>query len=100
MHRRKKFLIYPPNYKPGEGYKVRHSKFQAWKEAVRMGAGAGVDVCVQIHPAARKNWISSTGPTPVWEVSSNAIGEGPGAASCARSLSTDGLEGNGGNENV
>ena len=25
-------------------------------------------------------------------LSSNAIGEGPGAASCARSLSTDGLE--------
>lgn len=32
--------------------------------------------------------------------SSNAIGEGPGAASCARSLSTDGLEGNGGSGNV
>lgn len=71
MHRRKTFLIYPPSYKPGDGFKVRHSKFQARKVALRMGAGAGIDVCVQIHPAARKSWISSTGPTPVMEVSSN-----------------------------
>ncbi len=80
MHRRKTFLIYPPNYKPGDGYKVRHSKFQAWKVAVRMGAGASVDVCVQIHPAARKNWISSTGPAPVWEVSSNVRAKLPAEA--------------------
>ena len=61
MHKRKKFLIYPPNYKPGDGFKVRHSKFQAWKVAMRMGIGAGIDVCVHIHPAARKNWTSSQG---------------------------------------
>ncbi len=61
MHRRKQFLIYPPNYQPGDGYKVRHSKRQAWKCAVRMGAGAGVDVAVCIHPGRGKGWVSSRG---------------------------------------
>lgn len=39
-------------------------------------------------------------PRIEWLESPNELGEGPGAASCARSLSTDGLEGNGGNGNV
>lgn len=29
MHRRKKFLIYPKNYKPGDGFVIRYSKRQA-----------------------------------------------------------------------
>jgi hypothetical protein len=57
-HSRKAFLIYPPNYMPGDGYKVRYSKRQAWKVAVRMGEGASVDVCTQHHPAPRKSWVS------------------------------------------
>ena len=61
MHRRKQFLIYPPNYKPGDGYKVRYSKRQAWKVAVRMGVGASVDVSVHIHPGRCEGWISSSG---------------------------------------
>lgn len=60
MHRRKKFLIYPPNYKPGDGFVVRSSKLQAWKAARRMGVGASVDVGIQIHPARGKSWTSST----------------------------------------
>lgn len=35
MHRRKKYVVYPPNYKPGDGFVIRKSKFQAWKTAVR-----------------------------------------------------------------
>lgn len=61
MRTRKAFLIYPPNYKPGDGYKVRHSKRQAWKAAVRMGDGASVDVSINKHPRRHANWISSSG---------------------------------------
>lgn len=68
MHRRKEFVIYPPKYKPGDGYIIRYSKYQAWKVAVRMGAGACVDVCVKTHKARLTDWTSDTGPTPLWEV--------------------------------
>jgi hypothetical protein len=50
-----------------------------------------------LPPAGDVQWmedVSDALKTP------NAIGEGPGAASCARSLSTDGLGGNGGSGNV
>lgn len=70
MHKRKKFLIYPPNYKPGDGYKTCSSKLQAWKIAVKLGEGAGVDVCVQTHDKPFSGWTSSIGPTPLWEVKS------------------------------
>lgn len=59
MHRRKKYLIYPPYYQPGDSVEVRHSKRQALKAAVRMGDGASVDVSVYIHPARGKFWASS-----------------------------------------
>lgn len=61
MHRRKRFLIYPPNYTPGDGYVVRFSKRQAWKVAVKMGVGASVDVAVHLHPGKHKHWIESSG---------------------------------------
>lgn len=61
MHKRKQYLVYPPNYKPGDGYKVRYSRVQAWKAAVRMGEGASVDVCTHTHPAKRTFWNSSSG---------------------------------------
>lgn len=71
MHRRKQFLIYPPNYNPNatpyRKYKVRHSKRQAWKVAVKMGEGASVDVSVQTHPARGKDWKSSSSYA-LWEV--------------------------------
>ena len=62
-HRHKQFLVYPPNYDPfsGKRYKVRFSKRQAWKLAVKWGAGASVDVGVSHHPAHCKDWNSSTG---------------------------------------
>lgn len=71
MHRRKKFLIYPPNYTPGDGYQVRHSRLQAWKAAVRMGEGASVDVSTQTHPAPHANWISSSS-RPLWVLEKRA----------------------------
>jgi hypothetical protein len=49
-HRRKKFLVYPPNYQPGDGYVIKYSKRQAWKVAVLFGAGASVDASIHIHP--------------------------------------------------
>ena len=67
MHTRKKFLIFPPDYKPGDGYLVRHSKLQAWKAAIKMGAGAGVDVSVQKHPRRCHEWISSR-LDMLWEI--------------------------------
>ena len=70
MHTRKQFLIYPPNYKPGDGYKVRHSKRQAWKVAIRFGGGASVDVCVHRHARKHTGWISSTS-FALWTVTPN-----------------------------
>lgn len=66
MHRRKKYLIYPPDYLPGDGFVVRHSKRQALKAAVRMGDGASVDVCIDIHPARCKQWTSSRQCMLLW----------------------------------
>lgn len=66
MHRRKKFLIYPRDYKPGDGFVIRYSKRQAWKVAVRMGEGASVDVEVNIHPARRKQWTHSRQCMLLW----------------------------------
>jgi hypothetical protein len=71
MHTRKAFLIYPPNYKPGDGYKVRHSKRQAWKVAVRMGEGASVDVAMHTHTAPRTFWNSSSS-RPLWVLEKRA----------------------------
>ena len=59
MHTRKKFLIYPPEYKPGDGYKIRYSKLQAWKVAVKLGAGAFIDEEVYKHPKRCHAWTSS-----------------------------------------
>lgn len=59
MHRRKRFLIYPRDYKPGDGFVIRYSRLQAWKVAARMGSGASVDMEINIHPARGKFWNSS-----------------------------------------
>ncbi len=61
MHRRKRFLIYPPDYQPGDGYIIRYSKYQAWKSAIKLGAGSAIDIRIHIHPAPFKGWISSKG---------------------------------------
>ena len=68
MHNRKNYVIYPPAYKPGDGYVIRHSKRQAWKVAIRMGVGACVDVCTHKHRGKRTFWTGST-QEALWEVS-------------------------------
>ena len=67
MHTRKKFLIYPTDYKPGDGYKIRYSKLQAWKVAIKMGAGSFIDVSVQKHPKRCQEWTSSS-IDALWEI--------------------------------
>jgi hypothetical protein len=67
MHRRKRFLVYPPDYKPGRGrYKVTHSKYQAMKMARRMGDGSEVDESVHVHPSRCKPWCSAGGTGREW----------------------------------
>ena len=67
MHTRKKFLIYPTDYKPGDGYLVRYSKLQAWRVAIKMGSGASIYVEVQKHPKRCHAWISCSVEAP-WEI--------------------------------
>lgn len=63
MHRRKQFLVYPPNYQPLDitttRYRTFKSKRQAFKQALRWGSGAAVMDSVHIHPKPRTSWQSS-----------------------------------------
>lgn len=63
MHRRKHFLVYPPDYnphaKPYRKYRVTYSKYQAMKIARRMGDGTEVDESVHIHMKPRCTWTTS-----------------------------------------
>lgn len=65
MHKRKQFLIYPSNYKPGDGYKTCSSKFQAKKIAkkiaVKSGNGASIGVHVRTYEKPFSDWVSSVG---------------------------------------
>ena len=67
MHKRKHFLVYPPNYKPGDGYVTTYSKRQAWKVAIKLGHGTCIDVAVYRHKRKHSNWYSSGGYR-LWEV--------------------------------
>jgi len=60
MHRRKKYTIYKRDYNPlTDTYQTRYSKYQAWKCAMRMGAGSSVMACVYQHPGPFKMWTGS-----------------------------------------
>ena len=63
MHRRKTFLVYPPNYQPlditGPRYRTYRSKRQAFKQAARWGTGATVMDSIHIHLKPRTDWESS-----------------------------------------
>lgn len=60
MHRRKKYLIYKKDYNPlVDTYQTRYSKYQAWKCAMRMGAGASVMACFYQHPGPFKKWTGT-----------------------------------------
>ena len=41
---RKRFVVYKPNYKPGDGYKIVYSWFQAIKLCKKWGIGS--QICV------------------------------------------------------
>ena len=60
MHRRKEYLIYPPNYVPGDGYQKRFSVLQAKKLCLKMGHGAHIRVSVFNYPAKFQPWKSCT----------------------------------------
>lgn len=71
MHKRKKFLVYPPNYKPGDGYKAYHSRLQAWKASMRLGEGTSVDVIICSYLGPRVFW-NSRESLPLWEITRRA----------------------------
>ena len=79
MHNRKQYIVYPPNYKPGDGFSVRRSKRQAWKLAARLGNSATVSVCVRSHPRPFVDWTSSK-TTHLWEVQTRLLEQFLGVA--------------------
>lgn len=62
MHRRKRFLVYPPGYAPlgSRRYVVCASLRQAKITARRMGAGAEIDEAICVHLRKHTQWVSST----------------------------------------
>lgn len=62
-HRRKEFLVYPPNYRPGALPKYRSFKSRkaAAKQAERWGESASVDVSINVHDRPHTRWVSSFG---------------------------------------
>lgn len=59
MHKRKKYLIYPPSYNPGDGYYAARSLGEAKKIAYRIGSGSEISVQVNHHPSKFKPWTGS-----------------------------------------
>lgn len=49
-HKRKQYLVYPPNYSFPMKYYMCYSKIQAWKQAKRLGVGAEVSISINRHP--------------------------------------------------
>lgn len=67
-HRRKTWLVYPPNYTPGQQrFRTFYSKRKAFKCALRWGSGASVMNAIHVHPKPRTHWQSSFS-TGEWEV--------------------------------
>lgn len=52
MHNRKEFIVYPPEYSPGDGYESFKSLGKAKKKAYKLGKGAMIFVGVNKHKAA------------------------------------------------
>lgn len=70
MHTRKKFLVYPPNYIPGESrhYKECVSVRQAKKLAIKWGKGAIIYSNILRYEKKRTLWAVSEGLFYVCEV--------------------------------
>lgn len=70
MHRRKHFLVYPPNYEAFKNkisYKVVKSNLQAKKLAYKLGVGTWVVESIQSHPKKFTFWDASWS-VPLFEV--------------------------------
>lgn len=67
MHTRKQYLVYRPNYVPGDGYSTVYSKLQALKLALKLGDGASCDVNIQKFENKRTHWVSSSSKH-LWEL--------------------------------
>jgi hypothetical protein len=58
-HRRKTYIVYPPNYVPPMKYYLRYSKLQAWKLSRNLGVGAHVSISINRHPKNHAQWEGS-----------------------------------------
>ena len=71
MHKRKRYLVYPPDYSynrvPYRKYKVVYSRLQAWKVACKMGEGSSIMVVLNNHPRKKVMWDSSIS-YELWEI--------------------------------
>lgn len=56
MHRRVEYIVYPPNYSAGDGFKRAWSWRQAKKLVIH---GSEVHRCVHVHPRPRASWTAS-----------------------------------------
>lgn len=57
-HRRKTFLVYPPNYSPGDGFKEVKTVKAAKREAAKMGSGANVTESIEVYKTSHSCWVS------------------------------------------
>lgn len=64
MHRRKIFIVYPPDYDPTPGSGSRYLKFKslgkAKKRAMKFGVGSTILCSIHEHPAKFTRWNSSS----------------------------------------
>jgi len=55
----KSWIVYPPNYKPGDGYKYYRNLNKAWRYACNLGVGAEVTQEIQVrHKDGSGTWTS------------------------------------------
>lgn len=54
----KSWIVYPPNYKPGDGYTEHRFLRKAWRHACQLGVGA--DLHLVVRRKGRKGTSSST----------------------------------------
>ena len=71
MHKRKRYLVYPPDYSfdriPYKKYKVVYSRGKAWKLAKKLGEGTFVMLDIMTFPRKRSMWDSSMSHN-LWEI--------------------------------
>lgn len=73
MHKRKKYIVYPPDYADDGNYMVCSSKYQALKKAFKLGVGAQVFYRIDHYAKKHMMWVSSSGMHYMYEVESNIV---------------------------